>query len=333
MQRIAPLGWRSLLAACVLLFAAPAAPQDTAYDPLRVSEAPSLEWLDLLVHDAERRRPIPIRVYRPASPSPAPVLLFSHGLGGSRSGSAYLGKHWSARGYLCVFLQHPGSDASVWENQPPRRRMQALKDAANLENFLLRVKDVPAVLDQLARWNKTQGHPLAGRLDLTRIGMSGHSFGAITAQAVSGQSFRRGRASFTDPRIRAALLLSPSSPRRGDPREAFGSVKIPWLSMTGTKDVALIGDTDVESRLAVFPALPPGGKYELVLEGAEHSAFGDRPLPGDAEARNPKHHRAILALSTAFWDAELRRDAAARAWLQGGGPRSVLEKGDRWQMK
>lgn len=333
MERIASLGWQSLLAACVLLCAAPAAPQDAGYDPLRVSEAPSVEWLDLLVHDAERQRPIPIRVYRPASPSPAPVILFSHGLGGSRSGSVYLGKHWSARGYLCIFLQHPGSDASVWENEPPRRRMQAMKDAANLENFLLRVKDVPAVLDQLARWNKTPGHPLAGRLDLTRIGMSGHSFGAITSQAVSGQGFRRGRASFTDPRIRAALLLSPSSPRRGDPREAFGGVKIPWMLMTGTKDVAVIGDTDVESRLAVFPALPPGGKYELVLEGAEHSAFGDRPLPGDSEARNPNHHRAILALSTAFWDAELRRDAAARAWLQGGGPRSVLEKRDRWQRK
>ena len=82
--------------------------------------------------------------------------------------------------------------------------------------------------------------------------------------------------------------------------------------MTGTKDVAPIGGADVESRLAVFPALPPGGKYELVLDGAEHSAFTDRALPGDSAPRNPNHHRAILALSTAFWDAWLRGDAAAR---------------------
>jgi len=53
---------------------------------------------------------------------------------------------------------------------------------------------------------------------------------------------------------------------------------------------------------------------------AEHSAFGDRPLPGDQKPRNPNHHRAILALSTAFWDAYLRGDAAARAWLQGARP-------------
>jgi len=41
----------------------------------------------------------------------------------------------------------------------------------------------------------------------------------------------------------------------------------------------------------------------------------------------------ILALSTAFWDAYLRGDAAAKAWLDGEGTHSVLEKEDRWQIK
>ena len=85
--------------------------------------------------------------------------------------------------------------------------------------------------------------------------------------------------------------------------------------------------------LAVFPALPPGGKYELVLDGAEHSAFSEQGLRRNEASRNPNHHRAILALSTAFWDAWLREDAAARAWLDGDDARSVLEKGDRWQRK
>ena len=284
--------------------------------------------------DSGRQRAIPIRVYLPFSKSPAPVVFFSHGLGGSREGSAYLAEHWSARGYLCVFIQHPGSDTSVWEDKPLGQRMRAMKEAAGAQNFLLRVKDVPAVLDQLDRWNKTVGKALAGRLDLTRVGMAGHSFGAVTAQAVSGQSIGLGKMSFTEPRIKAATIFSPSSPRRGgDPKEAFGNVKIPWMLMTGTKDVAPIGDADVKSRLAVFPALPPGGKYELVLYGAGHSAFTDRALPGDTEKRNPNHHRVILALSTAFWDVWLREDAAARAWLDGDGPRSVLEKDDRWQAK
>jgi hypothetical protein len=39
----------------------------------------------------------------------------------------------------------------------------------------------------------------------------------------------------------------------------------------------------------------------------------------------------ILALSTAFWDAYLRGDAEALGWLNGSGPRSVMESNDQWQ--
>src|SRR5215212_8242215 len=97
------------------------------------------------------------------------------------------------------------------------------------------------------------------------------------------------------------------------------------MLMTGTKDVSPIGGADVASRLAVFESLPPGDKYEVVLENAEHSVFVQRPLPGEKEKRNPNHARVIRALSTAFWDTYLRRDDAARHWLNGDGPRTVLE--------
>jgi hypothetical protein len=164
--------------------------------------------------------------------------------------------------------------------------------------------------------------------------MSGHSFGAVTTQAVSGQSARFGGQRFAEKRIRAAIALSPSTPRGGDAAKAFGSVNIPWMLMTGTKDTAPIGGQTVESRLAVYPHLPATiDKYELVLQNAEHSAFTDRALPGDREKRNPNHHRAILGLSTAFWDAHLRKDTAARAWLHGPGAKSVLEPKDRWQFQ
>ena len=321
-----------LLAVSGALLAGPASAQTDVYDPLTVADQRGHD-LDLVVNDTQRQRAIPVLVYFPPQESPAPVVLFSHGLGGSRHGSSYLGRHWSARGYLAVFLQHPGSDVSVWQDKPPRERLAALRRAANLQETLLRVADVPAVLDQLEAWNATDGHALAGRLDLGRIGMSGHSFGAITTQAVSGQIAGRGTGSFTDPRIQAAIAMSPSSPRWGNPEQAFGRVEIPWMLMTGTNDEVPIGRADAESRLEVFPALPPGGKYELVLSGAEHSAFTDRPLPGDTEPRNPNHHRVILALSTSFWDAWLREDSAARVWLDGDGPRSVLEQEDRWQKK
>jgi predicted dienelactone hydrolase len=309
-----------------------------AYDPLAASGASLPEPLELVVHDADQNRDIPVRVYLPAATTPgtitpAPVVLFSHGLGGARDNNPYLGKHWSARGYVVVFLQHAGSDDSVWRNKPLAERLAALRAAADATNFLHRTKDVPAVLDQLAAWNGESGDPLAGRLDMDHVGMSGHSFGAVTTQAVSGQSFAGQAQPFTDQRIKAAIMFSPSSPRRGTADDAFGAVAIPWLLMTGTEDTAPIGDQTVESRLKVFPALPAGEKYELVLDGAQHSAFGDRALPGDRGERNPNHHRAILAISTAFWDAYLRNDAAAKAWLDGDGPRSVLQDKDRWRRK
>ena len=307
---------------------------EPAYDPLRLPAAFAPAATNLTVRDADRGRDLPVRVYLPAATNAAPVVLFSHGLGGSRENSPYLGRHWSARGYAVVFVQHPGSDESVWKDQPARgERLKTLRDAASAKNLALRVKDIPGVLDQLARWNEAKDHPLCGRLDLSKVGMCGHSFGAHTTQAVSGQRFPLGIVSGTDGRVKAAIAFSPSAPRRGSAARAFGGVSIPWLLMTGTKDTSFINDTAAESRLKVFPALPPGHKYELVLDGAEHSAFGDRPLPGDQEARNPNHHRAILALSTAFWDAYLRGDAAACGWLDGAGARGVLEPKDRWQRK
>lgn len=303
------------------------------YDPLRIAGTGETPTAMLTVKDARRDRELPVKVYLPVAKSPAPVVLFSHGLGGNREGSAFLGKHWSARGYVAVFLQHPGSDDSVWRDVPVAGRLAALREAANLKNTVLRFEDVPAVLDQLEKWNGESGHILQGRLDLSRVGMSGHSFGAVTTQGVSGQSALLGGQKFLEPRIKAAVIMSPSVPQVGAAERAFGGVKIPWLLMTGTQDSAPIGGQTIESRRGVYPALPVGDKFELVLHNAEHSAFTDRALPGDRQARNPNHHRAILALSTAFWDAYVQGNADAQAWLQGAGPRSVLAAEDIWQAK
>jgi predicted dienelactone hydrolase len=305
--------------------------KNSAYDPLKISKQ-KIETVLFDIKDSSRSREIPIRVYLPKETKPAPVILFSHGLGGSRNNNAFLGNHWAARGYVAVFLQHIGSDESVWKGQRPREIMGAMKKAANGENFSLRVKDVPAVIDQLAKWNKESKHPLQNRLDLDRLGMTGHSFGAVTTQAVSGQHYL-GRPQFTDSRIKAALPMSPSAPRAGLAERSFGSVAIPWLLMTGTEDTSIVSDTTVENRLSVYPALPDRSKYELVLHDGAHSAFSERALAGDRGKRNPNHHRAILALSTAFWDAYLKEDSAARAWLDGDAVREVLEEKDRWQKK
>ncbi len=159
------------------------------YDPLAVPDSFKADLIELTAKHEKQSRQVPLRIDLPAVNTPAPVVLFSHGLGGSRDGNHFMGNHWAGRGYVAVFLQHPGSDTSVWQNTAMRERMAALRDAASVKNLTLRCEDVQATLDQLEKWNQTEGHVLYRRMDLEHVGMSGHSFGAHMTQAVSGQKF------------------------------------------------------------------------------------------------------------------------------------------------
>lgn len=300
------------------------------YDPLMVTES-SIVSLTFDVKDAVRDRIVPVRVYLPGSNKPAPVILFSHGLGGSRDNNPYLGKHWAKRGYVVVVVQHPGSDESVWKGIPAAQRMAAIKTAMSLENFLARVKDIPVVIDALTLWNGKRDHPLANRLDLQHLGMSGHSFGANTTQALAGQFYERVGVSFLEARIDAAVMMSVGPPAVGDPATAFAPIKIPCMLMTGTRDDSPIGNTRAADRLNVFPYLQQAAAWQVVFDRATHMDFSEVDLLGRVP-KDARYHRAILALSTAFWDTQLKGDAAAKGWLNGEGAKSVLATEDRWKM-
>jgi dienelactone hydrolase len=302
-----------------------------AYDPLAVVEGKA-EIVDLVVRDLARDREIPLRVYLPPGRMAAPVVLFSHGLGGSREGNSYLGNHWAGRGYVAVFLQHPGSDEAVWKEVPAARRMAELNKAASVENFRKRAADVPAVLDALAAWEMADEHGLKGRLDLDKVGMAGHSFGAKTTQVVVGETLLLVGDSLREERIDAAVMMSPSPPAVGDPAAAFAGIRIPCLLMTGTRDDSPIGGTSPADRLRVFPHLRQAPAWQVVFEDGDHMIFGDRGLLG-RRVEKGRYHRPILALTTAFWDLHLKQDPAAAAWLEGEGARTVLSAGDRWESR
>lgn len=305
------------------------AKEAAAYDPMRIPEV-TIKSQTFEVTDKKRDRVLPLRVYLPASSKPAPVILFSHGLGGSRDNNPYLGDHWAKRGYVVVFVQHPGSDEQVWKDQPALQRMGALKGAASLENFLARGGDIPVVIDALTTWNRQSGHQLENRMNLEKIGMSGHSFGANTTQSVAGQAFPGGR-SFLEPRIDAAVMMSPGPPAMGNPATAFAEITIPCLLMTGTRDDSPIGHQSPEDRLKVFPNLTKAPAWQVVFEDADHMAFSESNLRSGGR-KDPRYHRAILALSTAFWDSHLKGDRSAKSWLNGKGAKSVLKNKDDWQI-
>ncbi len=139
--------------------------QADEYNPLESTQNVTTEVFTLV--DTSRKREIPVRYYLPRQSGQRPVVLFSHGLGGSRDNNGYIGKHLAGRGYVCVFMQHPGSDESVWRGQRPAAIMGAMQEAANFENLKLRCEDVRAVVTALSTWHQTAGHPLEGRVDVT----------------------------------------------------------------------------------------------------------------------------------------------------------------------
>lgn len=302
------------------------------YDPLATS--PQFVTKTFALEDSKRKCEIPVRFYIPKQEGPCPVVLFSHGLGGSRDNCAYIGKHLAGRGYVSVFVQHPGSDISIWRGWSEADQKASMQAASNPQNWVLRIDDIQAVVDALPKWNRQPGHPLEGRIDAKRIGMSGHSFGALTTLGTVGQQFPLVQRSFEVPEVKAGICYSPSIMRQGNEQQAFRKIDRPMLLMTGTKDDTPRGNT-AESRRKVYPAMPTTiDRYEVVLDGGTHMAYieSNVRLAGIQDGdRNANHHRVILGLTTAFWDTYLREDADAKSWLQGTGPREIMEKGDAWQ--
>jgi predicted dienelactone hydrolase len=300
-----------------------------------IAAAAPFRTADATWHDAARNRDVPVRIRVPAAGAALPLLLFSHGLGGSRAGGAQWAEYWAAHGYAVIAVQHPGSDESLWRGgddaaalarEPGERDklVARLKTGISIRSFLDRVADIHFVIDEALAQRGRGGAPLAA-IDGERIGMSGHSFGAVTTQAICGERFAG--QGFADVRVRAGLAFSPSSGKLGDPQARFAAVTIPMLLVTGTRDGDVIGNgATPDTRRATFDLMPAPGKYLLVLDAATHMNFNG----GEMQNATPdgRHYRAAVeAVSLAFWDATLRGDAAARAWLAGGAG-DALATGD-----
>jgi predicted dienelactone hydrolase len=273
--------------------------------------------------DAARGRDVPVRIYTPAADT-APkeklaIVLFSHGLGGNRAGGKAWGEHWASHGFVSVHIQHAGSDDSIWKSKRAAQAEADLKGAMTINNLSLRVGDVHYVLDELGRRARADAGWPWRALDQSRIGMSGHSFGAQTTLAVSGlQSAGVGGMAGYDKRITASIALSPNARNKRALDKQFGGITMPFMSITGTLDGAVLNDdTKPTDRELPFRHMAPGNKYLLVMDGGDHMVFGGHTLGSRrAEtARDREIQADVKAASVAFWKAHLRNDASARTWL------------------
>ncbi|WP_433663966.1 alpha/beta hydrolase family protein [Nocardia sp. CA-128927] len=134
-----------------------------------------------------------------------PVVLFSHGFGVERELNSVRTDDLASHGYVVVSISHT-YDASVVEFPGGRVvTRDASPDTAYLATSVdARVADTRFVLDQLTRLNlgenpdaenRTLPTGLPGALDLSKVGMFGHSLGGYAA----------GEAMYQDQRIGAGI--------------------------------------------------------------------------------------------------------------------------------
>lgn len=282
-------------------------------------------WLD-----AGRGRVVPAHVFMPAggSASPLPLVVFSHGLGGSRTSYSSLGRHWAAEGFISVHLQHAGSDRAIW-TASGLAVLSALRAAATPENAIARAYDVRFAIDQVLADPR-----LAARVDASRIAIAGHSFGANTALLVAGAQFRLDgqMQAFGDDRVRAAIILSPPSlPSDQDPVYAYNPIRIPTLHLTGTRDDTPIPglSTMADQRSEAFDAMVATPRYLGVYQDGRHSMFHDRTR----DALSSKIKRSAMTLTTAFLRASLLQDAQAAQLLAGSEQRQAEPVIARWEAR
>ena len=264
--------------------------------------------------DAARGREVPVLIRAPAGSGPAPTVLISHGLGGSRDGLGYLGRALAAEGFLAIHLQHPGTDDSLWRGSDPRVAMAAA--ALAVQGAVDRLGDVLFALGRLP-----------ARADPERLAIAGHSYGAWVVQAMLGQRLPGGGRGMAlpEPRLKAGIALSPTPARGFPPRLAYAAMTAPLLSVTGTGDDGWIEGVQARQRREVFEnATNPGAL--AVLAGAVHSSFADEPAAG-ARWADPTFHARTAGLSVAFLRASLLREADAARFLRDGAP-DLLAPGD-----
>ncbi len=276
-------------------------------------------------YDQKRDRKVPVKIYSPReAKGPMPVIIFSHGLGGSRDGYEYLGRCWASNGYFCVHLQHLGSDTEFWGKVATQGR-QAVRDAVNPNTVTNRVLDVSFAIDKVIEINKLG--EFKDRLDLQKIGVGGHSFGAMTTLSIAGEIFNREDGydlTMRDDRVKAIVAMSAPVEKGVVVWDGvYKNIQIPCLHLTGTRDVVAFGTT-AKNRRIPYDEMGQADDYLVNFNGGDHMLFAGMKRGSIIFPHDPAQIEDIKISTTAFWDAYLKQDKAAKKWLQEGGFRAVL---------
>jgi predicted dienelactone hydrolase len=284
-----------------------------------------------------------------ASATPYPLIVFSHGSGGSRVLSLFYTEHLASYGFIVIAADHPGNNVL---NSGAGGILGNSQDFAG--SYALRPHDVLRQIALAEDLNKSGD--FAGLIDLEHIGVTGHSFGGWTALSAAGARLdfdhltewcvdhessenvcfvrqleqniatERGLVAApagtweatSDARIKAVVALAPWNA----PSLNFDEITAPTLIIVGTGDAVTIPERDAYTVYANITA----PKALLTLDHAGHYIFIDECPPvftsvnifdecADVVWDMPRAHDLTNHAATAFFLAQLTDDDNAAAAL------------------
>jgi dienelactone hydrolase len=181
-----------------------------------------------------------------------PLVVFSHGNGGSRKQNTFWCDYLASHGYIIVSADHTGNARwTIIDGKPivfqGGERNNSAKD---------RPVDVSFLLDKMILWDKGADKRFAGRIDTEHAAITGMSFGSFTAHWAADQ----------EPRFKAVIAMS------GAP-VAHTNLTVPSLRMLGTEDrtLGVAGNTAIRDNHAKHT----GPSYLLELKNGGHYSFTD----------------------------------------------------------
>ncbi|MFU1794437.1 alpha/beta hydrolase family protein [Paenibacillus azoreducens] len=245
-----------------------------------------------------------------------PVLIFSHGMTGFRNQNTFQVEELASHGYIVVGIDH-AYDAAATVYPDGREILMKKSNLSGFGDFdrhmPLWVGDVTFVLNQLQNLNNN-GYKgkFKDRLDLTRTGMFGHSYGGAAAAQML----------LKDSRILAAINMDGTL--YGGPPPESGMTK-PYLQMNGEQSIdKSVFERSLDKAIARSGksrgsyeafwdetvrrrnlALQSGG-YTMTIPNTSHMSFTDfhlfSPLLSGKKEQPREVHRIINEVSLAFFD-------------------------------
>jgi predicted dienelactone hydrolase len=222
----------------------------------------------------------------PAAGPRRPLLLLSHGFGGTASDLAWLGAALAARGFITVAVNHPGNNGLE----------DVTLEGASL--MWLRAVDLSALIDALLD-DKSFG----SRIDPARIGAAGHSFGGYTVIAAAG--------GITDPARLQAFCGSPAADALCTSQPDLPSMRQKRLTRLESdpdfrERYSKAGNSYRDARVRAVFAMAPGpapvfapeslGKLSIPVAIVTGSADEITPPASGAEALSQAIPQATLTL-------------------------------------